>query len=42
MKELQDIENTVNKLEIAAYRLDSFSQKLEEKINVYIQKSKAL
>lgn len=41
MNELQDIENTVNKLEHAAYRLDAFSQKLEEKINTYIQKGKS-
>lgn len=40
MKELQDIETTVNKLEHAAYRLDAFSQRLEEKINAYIQKGK--
>ena len=41
MKELQEIEATVNKLENAAYRLDAFSQRLEEKVNNYIQKGKA-
>jgi hypothetical protein len=40
MRELKDIEVTVNKLESAAYRLDAFTQKLEEKINVHIQKNK--
>lgn len=38
MKELDEIEATVNKLEKAAYRLDSYTQKLEEKINEHIQK----
>jgi hypothetical protein len=37
MKELKDIETTVDKLEFAAYRLDSFTQKLEEKINNHLQ-----
>lgn len=41
MKELQEIETTVNKLEYAAYRLDAFTQRLEDKINNYIHKSKA-
>ena len=36
MQELGEIEVTVNKLENAAYRLDSYTQKLEEKINEYI------
>jgi biogenesis of lysosome-related organelles complex 1 subunit 2 len=36
MKELEEIETTVNKLEAAAYRLDSYSLRLEEKINEYI------
>lgn len=40
MKELQDIETTVNKLEYAAYRLDAFTQKLEEKVNLHLQKNK--
>lgn len=40
MKELQAIEVTVNKLEYAAYRLDSFTQKLEDKVNIYIAKNK--
>lgn len=36
MKELEEIELTVNKLENAAYRLDTYTQKLEEKINEYV------
>jgi len=36
MKELEEIEVTVNKLENAAYRLDNYTQKLEEKINEYV------
>ncbi|XP_070500410.1 biogenesis of lysosome-related organelles complex 1 subunit 2 [Chironomus tepperi] len=36
MKELEEIETTVNKLENAAYRLDAYTQKLEEKINEYV------
>lgn len=40
MKELQDIEATVNKLECAAYRLDAFTQRLEDKVNIYLQKNK--
>lgn len=41
MKELNNIESTVNKLEVAAYRLDAFTLRLEEKVNLYIQKNKA-
>lgn len=40
-KELADIEETVNKLEKAAYRLDAFTQRLEEKMNAYLVKNKA-
>lgn len=36
MKELEGIESTVNKLENAAYRLDAYTQRLEEKINEHI------
>lgn len=41
MLELQDIEATVSKLESAAYRLDAFTLKLEEKVNNHIQKNKS-
>ena len=40
MQELKEIEKTVNKLESAAYKLDSFTQKLEERVNAHIQKYK--
>lgn len=41
MKELEEIETTVNKLEAAAYRLDAYSIKLEQKVNEHItQKQK--
>lgn len=40
MKELKEIETTVNKLEYAAYRLDAFTLRLEEKINAYLLKNK--
>ena len=40
MQELKEIEKTVNKLESAAYKLDSFTLKLEEKVNAHIQKHK--
>lgn len=36
MKELEGIETTVNKLENAAYRLDAYTLRLEEKINEYV------
>lgn len=39
-KELKEIEATVDKLESAAYKLDSFTQKLEAAINAHIQKHK--
>lgn len=41
MKELDGIEATVDKLEKAAYRLDSYAIKLEEKIDNHIQKQKS-
>jgi predicted nucleic acid-binding Zn-ribbon protein len=40
LQELEEIEVTVNKLENAAYRLDSHTLKLEEKINDHIKKLK--
>lgn len=40
MGQLSEIESTVDKLETAAYRLDSFTQKLEEKINNHLLKIK--
>lgn len=40
-KELGEIEATVDKLEKAAYRLDSYATKLEEKIDNHIQKQKS-
>lgn len=40
MLELQDIETTVNKLESAAYSLDAFTKKLDEKLNIYLINSK--
>lgn len=40
MGQLSEIECTVDKLETAAYRLDSFTQRLEEKINNHLQKIK--
>lgn len=40
MKELQNIETTVSKLEFAAYRLDAFTHKLEEKIDQHLKKNK--
>lgn len=41
LKELDGIEATVDKLEKAAYRLDSYAIKLEEKIDNHIQKQKS-
>lgn len=38
MEQLKVIEATVNKLETAAYRLDNYTVRLEEKINLHIQK----
>ncbi|CAO1337350.1 unnamed protein product [Diamesa hyperborea] len=40
MGQLSEIECTVDKLETAAYRLDSFTQRLEEKINNHLLKLK--
>lgn len=42
MMELDGIEATVNKLEKAAYRLDSYAIKLEEKIDNHIQRQKSV
>lgn len=41
LKDLEDIENTVIKLESAAFRLDNYVGRLGEKINLYAQNKKS-
>lgn len=38
LKEIDEIEKTVNDLEAAAYRLDGYSQRLEEKLLIMLKK----
>lgn len=38
MKEIDEIEKTVNDLEAAAYKLDAYSQRLEEKLSTMLKK----
>lgn len=38
LEDIDDIERTVNDLESAAYKLDAYSQKLEDKFNTLLKK----